>query len=409
MSFLIIDHLSGAYQALRRNRMRAMLTVLGIAIGIASITCILAISGGVQCMVNGQVTALDGTLAVVRPGVQSRDPNAFVNPIAQQSFSTSTLTENDALSLAKIEGVVASVPLMTIDGSIKSQQATVKDNVVLATTPDFTKVSSLEMKSGQFLDEVTADNTAVLGEDLAVELFDTDRPLGQLFTMRGIEFTVIGVIKRTDNPINFNNVDLNHAAVVSFERGQLFHQGRAQIQQINLLVDDSKNLATVTQKASEQLAANHLGETDFTITSGEAITRPTNQLFKALTDVMTAIAAISLFVGGIGIMNIMLVGVAERTREIGIRKAVGASPGTIVWQFMVESLIMSLLGGIIGYGLGLTAAFLISIFLYFTPVVTWQTAAITLSLAVGVGVLFGIYPAVKAARKDTIESLRQYH
>lgn len=409
MSFLIIDHLSGAYQALRRNRMRAMLTVLGIAIGIASITCILAISGGVQCMVNGQVTALDGTLAVVRPGVQSRDPNAFVNPIAQQSFSTSTLTENDALSLAKIEGVVASVPLMTIDGSIKSQQATVKDNVVLATTPDFTKVSSLEMKSGQFLDEVTADNTAVLGEDLAVELFDTDRPLGQLFTMRGIEFTVIGVIKRTDNPINFNNVDLNHAAVVSFERGQLFHQGRAQIQQINLLVDDSKNLATVTQKASEQLAANHLGETDFTITSGEAITRPTNQLFKALTDVMTAIAAISLFVGGIGIMNIMLVGVAERTREIGIRKAVGASPGTIVWQFMIESLIMSLLGGIIGYGLGLIAAFLISIFLYFTPVVTWQTAAIALSLAVGVGVLFGIYPALKAARKNTIESLRQYH
>ena len=124
---------------------------------------------------------------------------------------------------------------------------------------------------------------------------------------------------------------------------------------------------------------------------------------------MTAIAAISLFVGGIGIMNIMLVGVAERTREIGIRKAVGASNGTIMSQFIIESLIMSLLGGLLGYLLGIVIAFGVSIFLYFTPAVTWQTAASALVMAVAVGVLFGTYPALKAARKNTIESLRQYH
>ena len=125
--------------------------------------------------------------------------------------------------------------------------------------------------------------------------------------------------------------------------------------------------------------------------------------------VMTAIAAISLLVGGIGIMNIMLVGVAERTREIGIRKAVGASQRTIIGQFLVESMMISIFGGLIGYFMGYIGAFVISTVLFFTPAFTWNTALIACGMAVGVGVVFGTYPAFKAARKDTIESLRQYH
>ncbi len=409
MSLLFFDHLNNAYHALRRTRARTLLTVAGIAIGIASVTCILSISAGVQQMIGGQVNALDGTLAVIRPGTQSRDPNAFVNPIAQQSFSTSTLTDSDVAALSELKNVTAIAPLMTIEGTIKTQNKTVTNNVVLATTPDFAKVSSLDMKAGQFLDEVTDDNTAVIGEDLAIELFDTDRPIGQVITIRGVDLTIIGVIRKAKNPINFNNVDFGHAVVVSFERGRLFHQGRSQIQQINLLADNAADVPSVTKAANELLLKNHLGEQDFTITTGEDISRPTNQLFTAITEVMTAIAAISLFVGGIGIMNIMLVNVAERTREIGIRKAVGASHGTIVSQFIIESLIMSLIGGALGYVLGLVGAFGISLFLYFTPSITWHTAVGALVMAVAVGTIFGIYPAIKAARKNTIESLRQYH
>ena len=409
MAFLITDHIAGAYGALRRNRARTLLTVLGIAIGIASITCILAISGGVQQMIGKQVGDIDGHLAVIRPGQQTRDPNALLSPVAQQTFSTSTLTEADVAAVAKVPGVQAAVPLMTIDGTVKAEQTVVNSNVVLATTPDFDKVASFTMKSGQFLDEITDDNTAVIGEDLSNELFNTDRPIGQTFTMRGVEFTVVGVIKRQDNPINFNNINLNQAVVVSFERGQLFHQGRAQIQQIDVLIERSANVATIASSVHDALLAAHLGEKDFIVATGSDIAQPTNKLFTAITDVMTAIAAISLFVGGIGIMNIMLVGVAERTREIGIRKAVGASHGTILSQFVIESLIMSLLGGLLGYLLGITIAFGVSIFLYFTPAITWQTALMALVMAVVVGVLFGIYPAIKAARKNTIESLRQYH
>lgn len=409
MTYMWIDHLENAYRTLHRNRARTLLTVLGITIGIASVTCILAISGGVKQMIGGQVDALDGRLAVIRPGLQTRDPNALVNPVVQQTFSTSTLTEADVQALTGMQGVEAVVPLMTIDGSLKADKHTVKDNVVLATTPEFADVSHVTMKSGQFLDEQTDNTTAVIGEDLSLELFDTDRPIGQMFTMRGQQFTVIGVIKRSTNPINFNNVDLNHAVVINFERGKLFHQGRSQIQQINLLAKDTAALDAATKQARTKLLSQHLGEEDFSIKSGDEITRPSNQLFNAITDVMTAIAAISLFVGGIGIMNIMLVGVAERTREIGIRKAVGASQRTIVTQFLIESLMMSLLGGLLGYILGYVMAFAISVFLYFTPAFTWLTAAAALVMALVVGVLFGIYPALKAARKNTIESLRQYH
>lgn len=406
---MLFDHIENAYETLRRNRTRSVLTTLGITIGIASVTCILALSGGVSRMIGAQIAEHSGQLIVVRPGLQSRDPNAIMNPVAQQSFSTSTLTETDVAELSKLEGIETAVPVMTINGTLKSSSETVSDNVILATTPDFATIAGVKMRTGQFLDSVTDNNTAVVGEQLAIDLFGTNTPVGQTFTLRNETFTVIGVIRQSQNPINYNNVDLNNAAVVSFERGKLFHQGRAQIQQIDLLAKKDSSVGEVRQRVEQKLLQQHLGERDFTVASGDEISRPTNALFTALTQVLTAIAAISLLVGGIGVMNIMLVGVAERTREIGIRKAVGASNGTIVTQFLIESLLMSLLGGILGYCLGYLAAFALSTFLYFAPAFTWVTAGMAFAMAVLVGVLFGLYPALKASRKDTIESLRQYH
>ncbi len=409
MSLLVIDHLDNAFRSLRHNRGRSILTTLGITIGIASVTAILALSNGVTNMITTQVDAFDDNLAIVRPGLQTKDPNAITSPITQHTFSTSTLTESDVEAIAKVEGVAAVAPIMTIDGTLRANGTTVNNNVILATTPDFTKVTEVTMKEGQFLDEVTDNETAVIGYQLSIDLFGTDRPIGYTFTMRGQRFTVIGVMRKSDTPINYNNVDLNHAAVVSFERGKLFHQGRAQIQQINFMATDAAALPELTKRVHDRLVEAHVGEEDFTIVSGEAIAKPTNELFISIATVMVAIAAISLFVGGIGIMNIMLVAVAERTREIGIRKAVGASNQAIVTQFLIESLMVSLLGGLLGYLVGYFAAFAISTFLYFTPAFTWLTALTALGMAIGVGVLFGLYPAIKAARKDTIESLRQYH
>lgn len=405
---LIADHLQNAYRSLRNNRGRTLLTILGITIGVASVVCILAISDGVRHMANNQVESFDGKLAVVRPGFKSNDPNMLVNPVIQQSFSTSTLTDADVMAISDLAGVEAAAPLMTIEGTVRADDVSTS-SVVLATTPEFARVSHIRMLSGTFLDETAEDTTAVIGEQLAITLYDTDHPIGNVFTMRGIQFTVVGVLKQQGNPINFNNVDLDNAVIVSYDRGKLFNQGRSQIQQIDILADKAENIPSITARAQATLTTLHQGEQDFSITTGDAITQPTSELFKAMTAVMTAIAAISLFVGGIGVMNIMLVSVTERTREIGIRKAVGATFTAIVCQFLIEALIMSIIGGIIGYALGYFASFVVSVFLYFTPAFSWQTAGIAFAMVIVVGIIFGLYPAIKAARKDTIESLRQYH
>ncbi|MGB4762622.1 MAG: ABC transporter permease [Candidatus Saccharimonas sp.] len=406
---LWVDHIEGAFQTLRRNRGRTLLTVTGITIGVASVTCILAISGGVTRMIGGQIEGYSGRLAVVRPGVQTHDPNIFANPVSQQSYSTSTLSEADVNALAALDDADAVVPIMTMTGTLQSPTDTVRNNVILGTTLDFPKVANISIKSGQFLDEATDASTTVIGEQLAINLFGTDQAVGQQLTVRGQKLTVIGVIKNVENPINYNNVDLNQAVIVNFERGTLFHQGRPQIQQINVLAHDASQLDTVVSDTRKLLLEQHLGEEDFTITSGHDISKPTNQLFVAVTNVMTAIAAISLVVGGVGVMNIMLVGVAERTREIGIRKAIGASNGMIVTQFLTEAMMMSLLGGFLGYVFGYLVAFIISTFLYFAPAFTWLSAVAALAMSVLVGLVFGLYPAYRASRKNTIEALRQYH
>ena len=405
MTHMFIDHLDNAYQSIRSNRTRSLLTTLGIAIGIASVTCILAISNGVSHMIGAQVDGFNGNLIVVRPLVQTHDPNLYTSPVAQQSFNTSSLSEQDITSLRATTHISAVAPLTVLGGTLQSATGSVKQAVVLATTEEFAKTTQLDMKAGQFVTNEADSKMAVVGEQLAIDLFGTDKPIGQQFTISGQTYVVGGVIRSDSHPVNYNGVDLKNAAVIPFASGKQI-RSNAQIQQINVLLDTSSNGTNIVKTA---LQKNHHDEQDFTILAGSEIARPSSELFRSLADVMTVIAAISLFVGGIGVMNIMLVGVAERTREVGIRKAVGASNSTIVVQFLIESLMISLAGGMIGYLTGYVLAFGISTVLYFTPSLTWITLAAALGMAIVVGIGFGLYPAIKASRKDTIQSLRQYH
>jgi len=409
MRLFLLEHIQNAYHSLRNTRTRTILTTLGVAIGVASITTVLSLSGGIGQVISGQVDALGGNIAVVRPGVQAKNFDSLTNPTTEQTYTTSTVTENDLIDIQEIDGVEAAAPIMIINGSVKDSDTTANESTIVATTPELADITKLPIRDGQFIDSVTNRDTAVIGSKLSVDLFGTDQSIGQTFKVRGQSFTVIGVLKHMNDPINFNSVDFDRAALISLESGKSFHEGIAQIQQIDVRAKNASDLPAIMKKVNDRLLKNHQNEKDFTILSGSDIAQPTSRFFFAITSVMTIIAAISLLVGGIGIMNIMLVGVAERTREIGLRKAVGASNRNIILQFLTEALIISLLGGFIGYIGGYGLAFIISTFLTFTPAFSWQVAVAAFVTSLFVGVLFGIYPALRAARKDPIESLRHYH
>ncbi|PID29236.1 hypothetical protein CR983_04220 [Candidatus Saccharibacteria bacterium] len=408
MKFLLFEHIDTAYQSVRAHRTRSLLTVIGVAIGVASITTILSLASGVSHVVNDQVDQLDGDVALVRPGVdEAHAVDSLLSTSTLQHYSTSSLTEKDVEVIQKIQDDLAVAPLMTLTTSAKAHETTVRGITVLATTADFVQTAAIQLDEGEFIDEATTDNVAVIGTQLAIDLFGTENPIGQRFTIKNTPLTIIGVIKPLKPPINYNMVNFDRTAIVTMARGKGFNGNNAQIQQINVSAANTTKLDELLPEIERRLDEQH-GERDFTIVRGEDAARPTNQHYRSIAGAMTAIAAISLIVGGIGIMNIMLVGVAERTREIGIRKAVGASDGTIVVQFLIESLLISATGGAIGYAFGLMAAFFVGALIYFTPAVNWQVAGAALGVSILVGLVFGLYPALRAARKDTIESLRQY-
>jgi len=409
-NLLFAHHLENAFESLLSHRLRTLLTVLGVTIGVASVTAILSLTEGATKLVQDQVDQLSGNVGVIRSGAEITNEAESLTR-TQTNYATATLTEDDLAALEELPHLEAIAPLMNIRTTLKSNDpgSTSKSHLVVGTTPDLAKINNLTLGSGQFMDEISNANAAVLGEQLSVDLFGTEQSIGKTFTIRDQTFTVIGVLNMTNQPVNFSSIDFDNSALISLESAKSFTQNIAQIQQINLRADSPSNITPMMQAAEEALLTTHKGERDFTVLASDAIAEPTSQLFRTLAALSTIIAGISLVVGGIGIMNIMLVSVAERTREIGIRKSVGASNRHIIWQYIIESLAISITGGVLGYLLGLFAAFLLGMVLPFTPQLSFEVAGIALGLALLTGVIFGLYPAIKAARKDPIMSLRQTH
>ena len=409
MRFLFVNHIQNARQSIKSNRLRSFLTMLGITIGVASITTILALSAGANKIVSSQVDALGGNIAVVRPGVATNDTlDELSNVTTDHQFEASSLTGADIKAIQEVEHVQAVAPLMVLRGAVTGDSAAPASTPIVATTPELEAVSGLAIGDGQFLDPSLNPSTAVIGAQLSIDIFGTEHSIGKTIRVKGEPFTIIGILKRTNDPVNYNNVDFDRSVLVNFDSGRALNQGAAHVQQINIQSDSVANLDSVITDINKALLTNHFGQVDFSVLSGDQIAQPTSRIFTAIAGVSVAIAAISLIVGGVGIMNIMLVSVAERTREIGIRKALGASNRDIVAQFLIESLALSIGGGISGYILGYLAAFVISTFLTFSPVLNWEIAGVALGVSIVIGTLFGIYPAIRAAKKDPISALRQY-
>ena len=239
-------------------------------------------------------------------------------------------------------------------------------------------------------------------------MFNTiNSTVGKTVTIMGEKFMVVGDLEEVDKSVNFDNIDFDNALIMDVDALNKIN-GSVQIQQINIKAANTDSLATISDNIETELKKSKFGDENFTVAYGDEITHPASGLFLIVSGILTLVAAISLIVGGIGVMNIMLVSVAERTHEIGIRKAVGASSRNIMSQFLFEALILSILGGFFGLVLGYVLAFLFSIITPFAPHISWEILAITFLTTIIVGVIFGIYPAIKAASKDPIESLKHY-
>lgn len=403
------SHIQNALESLAANRMRTFLTILGVLVGIASMTIIFALSGGLGQMIVDQVDDQGGAIVVIRPKEPGINNKNIISSLAtSKAFTKSSITEQDVTNASKAKDVLAASPIAVFSSDLKSANETITGNI-LATSPDLEKIVNLKLADGQFITNTSGANNTVIGHQMAVDLFGTSQAIGQNIYIKGQPFLVVGVLEKHKNSINFSNVDFDNVAIINFSAGKILNQDTIQIQQINVKVNSINNLASTDEDIRKVVAEAHKDNDDFEVLSGDKISHPANQFIEIITMVLTLVASVSLVVGGIGIMNIMLVNVSERTREIGIRKALGANNSQIMLQFLTESMIISLTGGLFGYIAGYSFSYGLSLFLPFTPLLSWQIALIVGGISIIVGIFFGIYPAFKASKKDPIESLRYYN
>ena len=408
MSLLLRTHLRLARASIKQNRTRSFLTCLGIAIGIASITLILSLTGSISSLINQEATNIGSDLVVVRPSRSKDSVTSIVEELTSaNSFERSSLSMIDVSAISSVEGVTAVAPIAVSTNTLQNEENVIPSATIIGTTPDFNTIEPLALKYGVFISNKNSENSVVIGHELALNLYNSSNPVGRTLSFYGQRFIVVGVLEEIDSTVNFDNINFNNALFMDINSMEKI-MGYVQIQQINVRVLNTSLLEPISANITAALKEHRYGDTNFSVSYGDAISHPASNLLTIISSMLALVAGISLVVGGIGIMNIMLVSVSERTHEIGIRKAVGASAYNILMQFLFEALILSILGSILGIFLGYLFAFLVSLVTPFNPHISWMILAVTILTPLVIGIVFGTYPALKAARKRPIDSLRHY-
>jgi len=399
-----------ALRALQVNRMRSALTMLGIIIGVAAVIAMVGVGAGATARIQDQIQSIGSNLIIVLPGSIS------ANGVRLGSGAVATLTQDDAKAIA------ADCPSVgAVAPSVRGGVQVVYGNSNWATnaqgvTPDFMTIRDYTMLSGQFFttqDVDAAAKTAVLGETVAHNLFGDSDPTGQVVIVKNVPFTVAGVLTPKGQSPTGQDQDDVILLPISTATQKVFGANKANAKAVASLMVQAMSPQTMDQAIQEMTALLRERhkilpgvEDDFTVRNLTEVFAAQETSAQVMSILLGAIASVSLIVGGIGIMNIMLVSVTERTREIGLRQAVGAKTRDILLQFLVEAVTLSLLGGIIGILLGLTASLLISHFAQWSTQVSFLSILLAFAFSALVGVFFGYYPARKAAFMDPIEALR---
>lgn len=408
MAFLLRTHYRLARDSIKKNRTRSFLTCLGIAVGVASIILIMSLMGSINNVISSQVKSMGADLIVIRPAQHVDAVESVIDGLtASNRYMTSNLTLTDAEVIAGLDGVAGVAPIAAGVATLKTDERVISTANVIGTSMELAKVQDLKIYSGTFLSD-KIENSAVIGKGLSLELFGTStEAVGKTFLMGEERFIVVGLLEEMEDPINFNNVDFDKSVFMRAEYLRKIGMNY-QVQQIDVRGENLSVLPDLAAEIKDLLYSAKNGDKNYEVLYGDQISHPAGSMFMVVSSMLTVVAGVSLIVGGIGVMNILLVSVSERTREIGIRKAVGASSMNILMQFLIEAMILSIGGGLLGLILGYLIAFLISIVTPFAPFISWQILGVSVGTSVVIGILFGMYPAIKAARKNPIESLRYY-
>jgi putative ABC transport system permease protein len=396
-------------EAVRLHRLRSGLTVLGILIGIAAVILTVGLGEGAQADVRDQINALGSNLIIIQPGSTTSSGG-----VRGGFGSASTLTANDAAALTSkvVAPDVAAVAPTTSSSATVTTSSSNWSTSVVGTTGSWLRVRARKLESGRSLSDADVKNAApvvVLGSSTADELFPARNAVGQSVTINGVDLQVIGVLAPSGSTGNTNDDD-QAIVPIGVAAQQLFGGStRTSVGTIYVEAASPSTLAAAYQESQAELLALHnvsSTNADFTITTQQSILSAATSVDHTLTILLAGIAAISLLVGGIGVMNIMLVSVTERVREIGLRKALGARPRVIRRQFLVEASVLGLAGGILGVIVGIAGAQILPHFVSSSVVLSPTAAVGAIVIAIVIGVGFGVYPAARAARLAPIDALR---
>ncbi len=397
--------LLSAFRALQRNKMRSFLTMLGIIIGVAAVIAMLAIGQGAEFSVKQQISALGTNVLIIFPGSQATGGIRF------GAGSQTTLTEDDAAAIARECPAVAYVsPGSRAGGQVIAGNLN-WGTIIEGTGADYLIMRQWNIEYGEYFTELDvkgASKVCILGRTVADNLFPDATPVGQTVRIRNVPFKVIGVLsKKGQNAMGMDQDDVIMAPYTTVLR-RLAHF--PYLRQILVSAVSPTTIPAAQNQVTELLRMRHkiapYDTDDFTIRNQADLVETATETTKILTILLASIASVSLLVGGIGIMNIMLVSVTERTREIGIRMSVGARGRDILAQFLIEAMVLSLLGGLIGIGLGVTVSHLISSLAKWPSIITMFSIILSFGFSIVVGIFFGFYPARKAAMLNPIDALR---
>lgn len=395
--------------SIKHAKWRSFFTMLGIIIGVASVVTIVSIGQGVKSQVSNEIDRRGPDLITVRPGkVAETDDSGRINGASIfSSLVNAPLSESDLKVVTDTPDVDYAVPVSYLPAVPKADKVEMPRAVVFGTSSDLPKALNQKVEYGAFFDKDANKNVAVIGTRVAEELFRETVPIGASMELRGQSFVVVGIFEEFNDISLSPEADYNTAIFIPTESVKKLNNNQLPLQQILLRPDTLSQRDSVAKDVESRLINAHAGQHDFTVLTQDTNRSISNEVLNILTSLVTAVAAVSLIVGGIGIMNVMIVSVTERTHEIGIRKAVGATNQQILAQFVIESAVISFVGGIFGIVVSLVANFVLRVSTDLVPVITLPVMGIALVTALLVGVIFGVAPALKAAHKDPIEALRR--